>query len=134
MNALHMLIRASVTAGKNGVISARFLLARKCWLKPQIARTALILTIAGLSAASPVTVASINRVMAGAETCDGNLDPIQRHRPSKNGDAGLLTSFRTTFSRNPIIYICTSLCVMFMIVVSLENVNKCVLGHDYLNV
>ena len=101
LKAAHMFISASVTAGKKGVMSARFLLARKCWLKPQIARTALIRTIAGLSAASPDTVASINRVMAGAEIWAGNLEPIHKHRPSKNGDAGLLTSFNTTFSKKP---------------------------------
>ena len=87
LKAPHMLIRASVTAGRNGVRRVRFLLALKYWLKPQIARTALMRTIVGLSAVRPLTVASTNRVMAGFEIRLGNLEPIHRHRPSKNGEA-----------------------------------------------
>ena len=67
LKAPHIWMRASVTAGKKGVRSVRFLLARKCWLMPQIARTALMRTIVGLSTARPLTVASTKRVMAGVE-------------------------------------------------------------------
>ena len=87
LKAPHMLIRASVTAGRNGVRRVRFLLALKYWLKPQIARTALMRTIVGLSAARPLTVASTKRVIAGFEILQGNFDPIHKQRPSKNGDA-----------------------------------------------
>ena len=87
LKAPHMLIRASVTAGRNGVRRVRFLLALKYWLKPQIARTALMRTIVGLSAVRPLTVASTNRVIAGFEIRLGNFEPIHRHRPSKNGEA-----------------------------------------------
>jgi len=44
----------------------------------------------------------MNRVIAGVEIWAGNFDPIHRHRPSKNGEAGLQTSFSTTFSKKPI--------------------------------
>ena len=81
-----MLISPSVTAGKNGVKSERFLLARKYWLNPQIARTALMRTIAGLSADSPLTVASTKRVIAGFEIWPGNFEAIHKQRPSKKGD------------------------------------------------
>ena len=57
LKAPHMFIKASVTAGRNGVKRVRFLLALKYWLKPQIARTALMRTIVGLSAVRPLTVA-----------------------------------------------------------------------------
>ena len=83
----HMLIRASETAGKKGCKSVRFLLARKCWLNPQMALTELMRTMVGLSAAKPETVYSTNRVMAGMEIWAGNLEPIHKHLPSKNGDA-----------------------------------------------
>lgn len=87
LKAPHICIKASMTAGRKGVRSVRFLLARKCWLKPQMARTALMRTIVGLSAARPLTVASTKRVMAGVEICEGNLEPIHKQRPSKNGEA-----------------------------------------------
>lgn len=67
LKAPHMLIKASVAAGKNGVKRVRLALVRKCELNPQMARTALIRTIAGLSAPRPPTVASTNRVMAGMD-------------------------------------------------------------------
>ena len=43
----------------------------------------------------------MNLVIAGVEIWAGNFDPIQRHLPSKNGEAGLQTSFSTTFSKKP---------------------------------
>ena len=86
LKAPHMLISASVTAGRNGVSKVLFLVFRKCPPKPQIARTALMRTIAGLSAPSAPTVASMKLVIAGKEIKLGNFEPIQRQRPSKNGD------------------------------------------------
>ena len=90
LKAPHMLISASVTAGKNGVNKVLFLVFRKCPPKPQIARTALIRTMAGLSAPSAPTVASMKLVIAGREMRLGNLEPIQRHRPSKKGDTKII--------------------------------------------
>ncbi len=123
LKAPHMLMRPSVAAGRNGVNKVRSGRFLKCMLKPQMARTAEILTMAGLSAERPVTVASTKRVMAGTDICPGNLLPVQRHRPNKNGQTkktarflretqtsknmnfwhppGFAMSAKTTFSKNP---------------------------------
>ena len=59
----------------------------RCWQNPQMARTALMRTTAIWSGWRPRTVASTKAAVEASESWSGNLLPIHRQRPKRNGDA-----------------------------------------------
>ena len=59
----------------------------RCWQNPQMALTALMRTTAIWSGWRPRTVASTNAAVDASDSWSGNLLPIHRHRPNRNGDA-----------------------------------------------
>ncbi len=88
LKAVHMLMSASSAAGSTGVSMARRSLRLfRCWQNPQMARTALILTTVIWSACRPRTVASTKVAVDASLSWSGNLLPIQRQRPNRNGEA-----------------------------------------------
>ena len=71
----------------------------RCWQNPQMARTALMRTTAIWSGWRPRTVASTKAAVEASDSWSGNLLPIHRQRPKRNGDAGKEDNFEGISSR-----------------------------------